>query len=167
MSAAAVRIWAVASMTLKEAVRRKVFAILILFAIALLSGALFFPSIPLEGRLRLMEVWSLRAATLFTAIVGLFLAGYSLPSDFEQKRIYLLVSKPVSKSAIFAGRFLGYVLLLAVFVLTLGAVTILFLRGVQAFSGPGLPPPVAYPRIVAELLEGVAARPTASVDSGA
>jgi hypothetical protein len=141
------RIWAIAKMTLLEARRRKVFTILLLFAVALLSSVLFFPSVEVDARLRLIEVWALRASALFTAIVGLFLAGFSLPADFEQKRIYMIVTKPVSKSSVFLGRYLGYVLLLALFIGTMGVITVVFLRTVKLCSGKTFPALVAYPRV--------------------
>ncbi len=159
MTAWAGRVWAIALMTLKEAVRRRVFAILLLFAAALFSCILFFPSVNLEGRLRLIEVWALRAASLFTAIVALFLAGFSLPGDFEQKRIYLLVTKPVSKPAVFLGRYLGYVLLVGVFLLGMGAISVLFLRAVQLATGKDFPPLVAYPRVAASGFSDVGGGP--------
>jgi len=137
------RVWAIARMTLLEASRRKVFAILALFGLALLIPTAFFPSVEMAGRLKLMEVWALRAASLFTAIVALFVSGSSLPSDFEQKRIYLLVTKPVSKGTIFLGKFLGLALLLALFIATMGVVTLLFFRGVQLLAGPSFPAMVA------------------------
>ncbi|HXG60525.1 MAG TPA: hypothetical protein VNO22_04045 [Planctomycetota bacterium] len=142
----AAQLWAIATMTLLEARRRKVFAVLILFALALLSAVAFFPSVAPEGRLRLVEIWALRAAAVFTAIVALFLAGFSLPGDFEQKRIFLVVTKPVPKGLVFLGRFAGFALLLAIFVATLGAVTVFFLRVVSWTSGKDFPPLVAYPR---------------------
>jgi hypothetical protein len=151
------RLWSIARLTLIEAWRRKAFAILILFGAALLSSALFFPSVDLNGRLRLVESWALRASTLFAAVVSLFLAGFSLPSDFEQKRIYLLVTKPVSKPLIFLGRFVGYALLLAVFLAAMGLLTTLFLRAVQLASGPEFPPLVGYPRLDADAFEPVGA----------
>ncbi|HVR85755.1 MAG TPA: hypothetical protein VMU54_15660 [Planctomycetota bacterium] len=141
------RLWAIAGMTLLEASRRKVFTILLLFGLALMSSVLFFPSVQVEARLRLIEVWALRASAIFTAIVGLFLAGFSLPQDFETKRIYLIVTKPISKPLVFLGRYLGYALLLAVFILSMGAVTSIFLRTVQVFSGKKFPALVAYPRL--------------------
>lgn len=144
------RIWAIAKMTLVEARRRKVFTILLLFGVALLSSVLFFPSVEQEGsRLRLIEIWSLRASALFTAIVGLFLAGFSLPTDFEQKRIYMIVTKPVSKPFVFLGRYLGYVMLLALFIGSMGLITVVFLRTVKAFSGEKFQL-VAYPRLHAD-----------------
>ena len=142
------KIWAIARMTLLEARRRKVFTILLLFAVALLSSILLFPSVEMESRLRLIEVWALRASAMFTAIVGLFLAGFSLPQDFEQKRIYMIVTKPVSKSFVFLGRYIGYVLLLALFIGTMGLITVGFLRTVKAFSGDKFPALVAYPLVI-------------------
>jgi hypothetical protein len=144
------RLWAIAAMTLLEASRRKVFTILILFSLALLSSILFFPAVEVDARLRLIEVWALRSSAVFTAIVGLFLAGFSLPQDFETKRIYLIVTKPVSKPLVFLGRYLGFAMLLAVFVLTMGAVTTVFLRVVKVCSGEKFPALVAYPRLRAD-----------------
>ena len=153
------RIWAIAKMTLLEASRRKVFTILLLFGVALLSSILFFPSVDdMDSRLRLIEVWSLRASALFTAIVGLFLAGFSLPTDFEQKRIYMIVTKPVSKSFVFLGRYAGYVLLLAVFIGSMGLITVLFLRTVSLFSGEKFKL-AAYPRVVADQLSHAGGEP--------
>jgi hypothetical protein len=147
------RVWAIATMTLLEASRRRVFTILLLFGVALLSSVLFFPAVEIDARLRLIEVWSLRASAVFTAIVGLFLAGFSLPQDFETKRIYLIVTKPISKPLVFLGRYLGYTLLLAFFILSMGVITSVFLRTVKLFSGDRFPALVAYPRARAKEFE--------------
>jgi ABC-type transport system involved in multi-copper enzyme maturation permease subunit len=143
------RIWAIAAMTLIEARRRKVFVILLLFAAALVSSVTFFPAVTPQGRIRLIEMWSLRAAGLFTAIVALFVAGFSLPGDFEQKRVYLVVTKPVSKVSVFVGRYLGFLLLLAAFCGLMGIITVVFMRGVQLVSGGSSPALAAYPRTFA------------------
>jgi hypothetical protein len=144
------KIWAIARMTLLEARRRKVFTILLLFATALLSSILFFPSVEMESRLRLIEVWALRASAIFTAIVGLFLAGFSLPQDFEQKRIYMIVTKPVSKSIVFLGRYVGYVLLLALFIGTMGIITVGFPPHGQGVLRGQVPGPGRLPRVLSD-----------------
>lgn len=149
MKAYAGRLWAVARMTLLEAVRRKVFLILLIFGAAVLAGTLFFPAVDPESRLRILQAWSLRAATLFSAIVGLFLAGFSIPSDVEQKRIYLLVTKPLPKSGLFLGRLLGFSILLAVFIGATGLISTSFMRVVSWAGGPSFPRPVARPRLPA------------------
>lgn len=141
------RLWAVARMTLLEAVRRKVFFILLIFAAALLSGTLFFPAVDGDARLRLLQAWSLRAATLFSAIVGLFLAGFSIPGDVEQKRVHLLVTKPLPKPLLFLGRLLGFALLLAVFIGVTGLISTTFMRAVSWAGGATFPRPIARPRL--------------------
>ncbi len=141
------RLWAVARMTLLEAVRRKVFFILLIFAAALLSGTLFFPAVNDEARLRLLQAWSLRAATLFSAIVGLFLAGFSIPGDVEQKRVHLLVTKPLPKPFLFLGRLLGFSLLLVVFIGATGLISTSFMRVVSWAGGAEFPRPLARPRV--------------------
>ncbi|HEX7898782.1 MAG TPA: hypothetical protein VF950_13545 [Planctomycetota bacterium] len=147
MTASLARLWAVGRMTLLEAVRRKVFFILLIFGAALLSATLFFPAVNDEARLRLLQAWSLRAATLFSAIVGLFLAGFSIPADIEQKRVYLLVAKPLPKPFIFLGRLLGFAMLLAIFIAATGLMSTVFMRAVSALGGPGFPRPLARPRL--------------------
>ena len=150
MTASLGRLWAVARMTLLEAVRRRVFVILLIFSAALLMATVFFPAVDPAGRMRLLQAWSLRAAYLFTAVVALFLAGFSLPSDFEQKRIYLLVSKPLSKPMVFLGRLLGFSLLLALFVAAMAVLSAGFMRAVAWTAGPQGLPLAAYPRVLAE-----------------
>ncbi len=147
-------------MTLLEASRRKVFLIPLLFAAALVSTVAFFPAIQPEGRLRLIEIWSLRAASLFAAIVALFLAGFSLPGDFEEKRIYLLVTKPVSKVTVFLGKHLGFLLLLAIFLGIMGVITLAFIRVVQFSSRDSFPALAAYPRVNAAKFSHEGAMPS-------
>ena len=159
-----VRLWAIAAVTLREASRGKVFFILPIFAAVVMLCIAFFPSIDAEGRLRLAEVWALRASALFAAIAALWLGAFSLPADFEKKRIYLLASKPVFKSTVFLGKFTGFVVMLVIFVGGMGVITIGFLRGVQLFGGEDFPPLVAYPRVEVEKddFEGHGARKSQS-----
>lgn len=153
------QLWAVARLTLQEAARRKIFTVLLLFAVVVLSSATFFPMIDdLEARLRLIQLWSLRATVLFSAIVAVFVAGHSLPSDMDQRRIYTLATKPLSKIVLFLGRALGFALLLGIFLAIMGSVTVAYLRLSSAFGGPAFPELKAEPRLapaVVESKEGV------------
>ncbi|MBI2932946.1 MAG: hypothetical protein HYY16_14980 [Planctomycetes bacterium] len=147
------RLWAVARLTLLEAVRRKVFLLLLLFGAAIVSSAAFFPAIDAESRLRLIEVWSVRASHLFSVIVAIFIAGFSLPSDFENRRIYTLVTKPLHRVTFFAGKFLGFLLLLAVFLACMAVLSVAYIRVVSLLSRD-FPALKAEPRFWAQALEG-------------
>lgn len=122
---------AIVWLTIKEAYRKKVFAVIILFAIALVSSSAFFPVITPESKLRLVEIWSIRAISFFAALVAVFIAGVSIPSDIEEKRIYTLASKPLSKTALFLGKYVGFTLVIGFFILVMGIITIGYIRITQ------------------------------------
>ncbi len=147
------RLWAVARLTLLEAVRRRVFVLLLLFGAAIVSSATFFPAIDAESRLRLIEVWSVRASLLFAVIVSIFLAGFSLPGDFETRRVYTLVTKPLHKMTLFGGKFIGFFLLLAVFLGSMALMSVGYIRGVSLLSRD-FPALKAEPRFFAQTLRG-------------
>jgi len=148
------RLWAVARLTLMEAVRRRVFVLLLIFGAAIVSSATFFPAIDATARLRLIEVWSVRAALLFSVIVSIFLAGFSLPGDFETRRVYTLVTKPVHRMTVFGGKFLGFFMLLAVFLLSMAVLSVAYIRVVSLLS-KDFPELKAEPRFFAEEVRGL------------
>ena len=132
--ATATRLWAVAVLTFREAIRRKIFLIVLIFAVALVGSAPFLPAMTGESRLRLIEVWSVRAAFVFSLILAVFLAGFSITGDIETRRIYTLVSKPIHKVTIFMGKFLGFTLMIGAFLGATGVLTMAYLRTVAAVS---------------------------------
>ncbi len=138
------RLSAVAGLTFKEAVRRRIFLVVIVVGAAIISSAAFFPSIDASGRLRLIEIWAVRTVSFFGCLGGIFFAGWSLPSDFEQRRVYTLVTKPIHKGTLFLGKLLGFSLLLGAFLLAMAAITLGYIRVVAATT-PGFPALAARP----------------------
>jgi hypothetical protein len=147
------RLRAVAALTFLEAVRRKVFLIVLIVGAAIVSSAAFLPSVDPAGRLRLVEIWSVRTVTIFCSLGAVFLAGFSLPGDFEQRRVYTLVTKPIHKGTLFLGKFLGFLLLMAVFLVLMGFITLGYLRLLAAVSSE-FPEARVYPRHDAVRIEG-------------
>ena len=126
------RLRAVAALTFLEAVRRRIFLIVIIVGVAIVSSAAFFPAVGSEGRLRLIEIWAIRTVTVFCSLGAIFLAGFSLPGDFEARRVYTLVTKPVHKGTLFLGKALGFVVLMALFLLIMAVLTLAYIRVVAA-----------------------------------
>ncbi len=139
------RLRAVAALTFLEAVRRKVFLIVLIVGAAIVSSAAFLPAVDAVGKLRLVEIWSIRTVTIFCSLGAIFLAGFSLPGDFEQRRIYTLVTKPIHKGTLFLGKFLGFLLLMAVFLAIMGVITLVYLKFIAAVS-KDFPEARVYPR---------------------
>lgn len=147
------RLAAVAGLTFKEAVRRRVFLIVLIVGAAIVSSAAFFPTIDPSGRLRLIEIWALRTVTFFSCLGAIFFAGFSLPSDFENRRVYTLVTKPVHKGTLFLGKLLGFAALLVVFLVLMAAITLGYIRLVAALSAD-FPELAAYPQARAASFTG-------------
>ena len=146
---------AIALLTLREAVRRKLFLVLIIFAVALLSSMTFFASVDPSSRLRLLEMWSLRATVFFAALVAIFFGAFTLPADFEEKRIHMVTTKPIGKSTFFLGRYLGMAITIALFVAILGGISLGFLGAVKWIEGEKIPPLRARPIIPTETFTGL------------
>lgn len=151
----AAQLRAIALLTLREAVRRKTFLVLVFFAVAVLSSMTFFASVDPESRLRLLEMWSLRATVFFAALVAIFLGAFTLPGDFEEKRIQVIATKPVTKSTFLLGRYLGMALTVAIFVGVMGLVSLGFLKTVKWIEGDAVPDLRARPIVSTETMEGI------------
>ncbi len=149
------QLWAIALLTLRKPVRRKTFLPLIFFAVAVLSSMTFFASVDPASRLRLLEMWSLRATVFFAALVAIFLGAFTLPADFEEKHIHVITTKPVGKSTFLLGRYLGMAVTVAIFVAIMGLISLAFLKTVKWVEGDSIPDLRARPIVSAEMLEGL------------
>jgi ABC-2 type transport system permease protein len=138
------RIRAIASNTFLELVRQKVFSFMILFA-ALGIGASFVASswnfreqfqVVKDVSLGAMSVFSWLLATLATAIV--------IPKDIEERTLYTILAKPVSRVEYLLGKLFGVMTLLLVAIGLMSAffAVVLFARGQIALAeaAQGFPP---------------------------
>src|SRR6056297_537944 len=102
------RVFALARLAFKEAIRRKVLFVVGLFLVLLLlAGWYLNPESDDPARLYISFV--LTATNYLVLALALFISAFSLPSDIESKRIYTIVTKPVRPTEIVLGRMLGFV----------------------------------------------------------
>jgi ABC-type transport system involved in multi-copper enzyme maturation permease subunit len=106
------QVLALAALTVKELIRRRVFYVLGLFAagMVLLSLALVQLSIGQWGRL-LTDV-GLGTANLVLDLLAAILGAAVLASDIERRSIYVVIATPVARWVIVAGRFVGLLMVL-------------------------------------------------------
>lgn len=128
-------ILAVASLTVRESIRRRAFLVMAFFAVFLLASSAFFPHLTASGQVRLVETWGLRATLLFGILLVVFLASLSLPQDIEEKKVFMLITKPLSRPGLYLGKWLGFAALLAMFLATMGALTLGYVRFVAWQGG--------------------------------
>jgi ABC-type transport system involved in multi-copper enzyme maturation permease subunit len=125
------RIWAIARLSWKEAIRGRVIWVFGMIALIFLFADWFVPYKP-EDQLRSyvrMVYWSITPLFLITAVL---LGAFSIPNDVKNNSIHTIVTKPVEKFEIVLGRFFGYAGLLTVGLAVVSALSLIYLvRGVN------------------------------------
>ncbi len=108
------RIYAIAKLSFKEAVRRKIVWVFLLIALVFLFPARWFSSQqvkPEDDLKNTISVISIAMTGLFV-LIALLLSSFSIPTDVKNQTIHTIVTKPAERFEIVIGRFLGYVALL-------------------------------------------------------
>jgi hypothetical protein len=125
------RVWALARLSFKEAIRRRVLYAFSALLLVFLFASWFVPS-KAEDQVRTyvhVVFFVMTFLLLFTAVI---LAAFSIPTDIKQQTIHTIVTKPVERFEIILGRFLGYFGLMTLVLLVMCAVSLLYvLRGVN------------------------------------
>jgi hypothetical protein len=125
------RIWALARLSFKEAIRRKVLWVFLVLLLVLLFASWFIQSKSEDQVRTYMQVVSFSMSVLLLLVAGL-LASFGIPTDMKQQTIHTILTKPVERFEIVVGRFLGYMMLLTLVLIAVSAVSLLYvLRGID------------------------------------
>ncbi|MFN4258097.1 MAG: ABC transporter permease [Gemmataceae bacterium] len=124
------RILAIAQLSFQEALRRRWLWVYLVFLLVILFGSWFLPHRP-EDQVRTYVQVIFGALTPLLLITLGLMAASGLPSDIHSQAIHTIVTKPVERFEIVAGRFLGYLGLATVILLVLSLAGLIFLwRGI-------------------------------------
>ncbi|MBX3443633.1 MAG: ABC transporter permease [Planctomyces sp.] len=135
------RIGAIASLTMKESFRKKAFAVLVVFIILFLMAGFFLrnPERPDDLPAKPYIAFVLMTIRWLTLPVALLLACWGLPTDIKDRSLHTVVTKPVRRSEIMIGRFLGYGAVTTIFLLVMSLIGYVFInRSVPELSQPQL-----------------------------
>lgn len=122
------RIGAVAILSFKEAVRRRVLFVFILFFLPFLFAGWYLPNAD-EGRLLSLVGFTSMAMTWLLLPMVLFVTAMALPNDLKQKTIQTVVTKPIRRLEIIVGRILGFTAIFTLVLAVMAGVSLLYLRG--------------------------------------
>ena len=123
-------IWAVATNTIKQALRMKIAAVFIVLLIVLLPimGVSMTGDGTMKGRLQTFISYGLSLTNLLLCLLTVIISIYTLTSDIQQRQIYTVITKPIRRYQLLLGKLLGIVLmstvLLALFSVIIYAITI-------------------------------------------
>ena len=120
-------IWAVATNTIKQALRMKIALVFMILLLVLLPvlGATATGDETLKGRLQTFVSYGLSLTSFLLCLLTIIVSIYAVTSDIEQQQIYTVITKPIRRYQLLLGKLLG-VLVLDVFLLGLFS-TIIFI----------------------------------------
>src|SRR5947209_7975154 len=119
------RIWALARLSFKEAIRRRVLWVFSAMVLVFLFASWFLPYKPEDQVRNYVRVvyWVMEPLLLTTACL---VAAFSIPTDVRSQTIHTIVTKPVQRFEIVLGCFLGYALLMSLVLLAMTSVSLLY-----------------------------------------
>src|SRR5436190_530004 len=117
------RVGALASNTILELIRLKVFYILTLFALALIAASLVMVRMTFQEQFQILKDASLGAMSIFTWLLAVLATAMLLPKDIEDRTLYTILAKPVPRFEYLFGKLLGVLFLLAI---AIGLMSIVF-----------------------------------------
>jgi hypothetical protein len=122
-----VRVSAIASNTLLELVRLKVFYFMLLFALLIIGSSAFTAKFSFQEQFQVLKDVSLGAMSIFTWLLAVLATAMLLPKDIEDRTLYTILAKPVPRFEYLLGKFLGVLLLLFVALSLMSAVFVVVL----------------------------------------
>ena len=115
------QVLAIAINTFKETIRDRILGVIVVFALVMIAGGLWLGSISLGQQGRMMKDFGLTAVTFFGLIVAVFVAASLVHKEVEKRTVFVLFSKPVSRTSFIAGKFIGLCGTMAIVLAGMGA----------------------------------------------
>jgi Cu-processing system permease protein len=104
----------IAANVFKESVRDKVLYGIVLFAVLIISASLLIGQLTAGQEVKIIKDLGLSAISLFGHFVAIFIGIGLVSKEIERRSIYALLAKPMSRTELLVGKFLGLVATLAV-----------------------------------------------------
>ena len=108
--------------TLTELVRLKIFYFLLIFALLLIGSSVFLVRFTFQDQFQMLKDLSLGAMSVFTSLLAILATATLIPKDIEDRTLYTILAKPVSRLEYLLGKLLGVVLLLFIFMVLMAGV---------------------------------------------
>lgn len=130
------RVGAIASNTLLELVRLKVFYFLLIFALLIIGSSVFMVKFTFQEQFQVLKDVSLGAMSIFTWMLSVLATAMLLPKDIEDRTLYTILAKPVPRLEYLLGKLFGVLLLLlfSAALMSLMFAAALFLRQQQVIA---------------------------------
>lgn len=146
----------VAGATFKESVRDRVPYSMVVFAVLLMAASYLISQITAGQDLKILKDLGLAALSIFGLLIAVFIGIGLVSKEVERRSIYSLLSKPVTRSQLVLGKYLGLVATLAanlsVMTVAYYAVLVYVEWSTPAMVKAGWPAPAADPRLLVAIV---------------
>jgi ABC-type Na+ efflux pump permease subunit len=115
------RIDAIASNTLTDLTRQKVFYFVLIFALILIGSSAFTARFSFQQEFQILKDVSLGTMSIFTSLLAILATARLLPQDIEDRTAYTILAKPVPRLEYIVGKLFGVLALLLLSTLIMGA----------------------------------------------
>jgi Cu-processing system permease protein len=112
---------ALAAVTVREALRRRVQVNLLVFALLLVVMSLVLSSLTVGEAHRIAADLGLTAMEAMGSLIAVFLGASLVAGDIERRVLYPVIAKPISRAEYLLGRYLGLAAVLLLNVAIMGA----------------------------------------------
>ena len=139
------RIAAIASNTLLELVRLKVFYFMLIFALLLIGSSAFMVRFTFQQQFQVLKDISLGAMSVFTWLLATLSTAMLLPKDIEDRTLYTILAKPVPRLEYLLGKLLGVLAMLFIALVCMSGLflIVLYLRQQTVLAETALTTPPA------------------------
>lgn len=118
---------AIALNTFKEAVRNKIYYLLIFFGIIFILSSRLTSLLTIGDTNKIIKDIGLASINFFSVLVAIFTGINLIYKEIEKKTIYNILSKPISRGNFIIGKFLGLSLTLLITLVSMGLIFFLYL----------------------------------------
>ncbi len=134
----ATRILAIASNTVREAIRNKLLYTLLFFAIAVIGAAVLVASLAYVEGERIIQDVGLAAIRFFSLGIAIFVGIGLIHNEVERRTIQTILSKPVSRPEFLLGKYFGLLATVWMQVAIMGIAFVIVSLGAGAPLGSGI-----------------------------
>jgi Cu-processing system permease protein len=118
-------LWPIAFITFKEGIRNRALYGIMLFALLLLIAIFLISDMVMQEVGKVAVDMALSAVSLSGLLLVLFVGINLMAKDLDKRTIYMVLSRPISRSQYIVGKFLGMVLLLVTTIAVLSVFAVL------------------------------------------
>ena len=129
------RMAAIATNTLREAVRNRLLYALLFFSVSMMCAGIFVSALAYVEGERILQNVGLAATRLFSVAIAIFVGVNLIHREVDRRTVYTILSKPLTRAEFLLGKFGGLVLTIWLQLAIMGAVFVaVSLRYIRLYS---------------------------------